>query len=88
MIKPQRNFVTIRQIHRTFAEWCEKIPEKLQTPFGAVQKRANLVDVDKCCKMTIELYKSALIHPRAELPKVGLPVYRSTGTSTARSGIS
>ena len=35
----------------------------------AVQKRANLVDLEKCCKMNVWLQKAASIQPRTDLPK-------------------
>ena len=34
-----------------------------------MQKCANLVELEKCCKMTIWLQKSALIQPRTSLGK-------------------
>ena len=37
--------------------------------FGAVQRIANLVDLEKRCKMSIWLQKSALIQPRTSSPK-------------------
>ena len=37
--------------------------------FGAVQKFVNLVDLEKCCKMSIWLQKSASIQPRTSLSK-------------------
>ena len=37
--------------------------------FGAVQKDVNLVDLEKCCKMSIWLQKSVLIQPRTSLGK-------------------
>ena len=54
---------------------------------GAVQKSANLVELEKSCKMSLWLQKSASIQPRSDLPKFGLPVcryYRYTGASTDR----
>ena len=73
-----------------------KFPEKLPTvckifrnfkksrdfEFGAVQKLVNLVDLEKCCKMSIYLPKSALIQPRTSRPK--LPD-RSSGSSPSGS---
>ena len=37
--------------------------------FGAVQRIANLVDLEKCWKMRIWTQKSALIQPRTSSPK-------------------
>ena len=41
----------------------------LKNEFRVVQKCANLVDLEKCCKMTIWLRKSVLIQPRTSLRK-------------------
>ena len=38
---------------------------------GAVQRFANLVDLEKCCKMRIWTQKSASIQKRTSLPKFG-----------------
>ena len=40
---------------------------------GAVQRFANLVDLEKCCKMRIWMQKSALIQTRTSLLKLGVP---------------
>ena len=39
--------------------------------FGAVQKYVNLVDLEKCCKMSIYLQNLASIQPRRSPPKFG-----------------
>ena len=39
--------------------------------FGAVQKYVNLVDLEKCCKMSIYLQNLASIQPRTSLSKFG-----------------
>ena len=39
--------------------------------FGAVQKDVNLVDLEKCCKMSIWLQNLASIQPRTSLSKFG-----------------
>ena len=48
------------KIRTIFSKKCE---------FRAVQKCANLVDLEKCCKMTIWWPKSALVQPRTSLGK-------------------
>ena len=49
---------------------CEMLKKKIQIwGFGEVQKRANLVDLEKCCKMNVWLQKAASIQPRTDLPK-------------------
>ena len=55
--------------------------------FRAVQKCANLVDLEKCCKMTIWWPKSALIQPRTILGKsdVSWPEAASSSASSAPS---
>ena len=40
--------------------------------FGAVQKDVNLVDLEKCCKMSIYLQNLASIQPRTSLGKSGV----------------
>ena len=39
--------------------------------FWAVQKQINLLDLEKCCKMSIWLQKSVSIQPRTRLSKFG-----------------
>ena len=39
--------------------------------FGAVQKDVNLVDLEKCCNMSIYLQNLASIQPRTSLSKFG-----------------
>ena len=41
--------------------------------FGAVDKCANLVDLEKCWKINMWLQKSVLMQPRKEHLKFGLP---------------
>ena len=38
--------------------------------------------------MSLDFQNSVSIHPRTDLPKFGVPMYRYTGTSTACTGIS
>ena len=45
----------------------------MQTLPVAVQKCAKHVDLNKCCRMTFKLQKSASIQPRTNLPKLGQP---------------
>ena len=44
---------------------------------GLAQKRANLVDLEKCCKVSIWLLSELLIRPRTSPPK-----FRRNGGST------
>ena len=52
-----------------------KIPKKMRRNFAenfefrAVQRIANLVDLEKRCKMSIWVQKSALIQPRTSFSK-------------------
>ena len=39
--------------------------------FGAVQKDVNLVDLEKCCKMSVYLQRSVPIQPRTSPKKFG-----------------
>jgi len=43
--------------------------EKANFENGEVQRFVNLEDLEKCCKMSIWLQKSASIQPRTSLPK-------------------
>ena len=45
----------------------------------AAQKRADVVEFEKACKLNHEMQKSALKQPRTDLSKFGLPVYQYTG---------
>ena len=45
-----------------------------------MQKRAILVELEKYCKMTLWLQKSASIQPRADHAKIGIPAYPDTAT--------
>ena len=47
-----------------FTNFFEKFRQNFE--FGAVQKYANLVDLEKCRKMSIYLQKSASIQPRMD----------------------
>ena len=50
----------------------DKIKHILQNvEFRAVQRHANLVDLEKCSKMSIWMQKSASIQPRTDKNKVG-----------------
>ena len=49
-----------------------------------VQKNANLVDLEKCCKVSIWLQKPVLIQPTTSLPKF----LRNGGSKLAVSGVS
>ena len=51
--------------------------------FRAVQKCANLVDLEKCCKMIIWWPKSVLIQPRTSLTSRVLRSWRSGGLGGA-----
>ena len=58
------------QKSRKFTEILQNLKEK-KTNFeiGAVQRFVNLEDLEKCCKMSIWLQKSASIQPGTSLPK-------------------
>ena len=57
----------ISQSFDTFLKMLDNFLQKFE--FRAVQKCANLVDLEKCWKMTIYLQRSALIQPRTSLGK-------------------
>ena len=46
-----------------------KFQVKKKSDFRAVQKCADLVDLEKCCKITVWLQQSVLIQPRTSLEK-------------------
>ena len=52
-----------------FAKLLTIFTKKIE--FGAVQKDVNLVDLEKCCKMSIYLQNLASIQPRTSLSKFG-----------------
>ena len=54
---------------KNLAKLCKK---SANFEFGAVQKFVNLVDLEKYCKMSIYLPKSALIQPRTSRLKLAL----------------
>ena len=60
--------------------FCEVVRNNaIVEQLGAVQKRANLVMLDKCCKRSLQLQKPASILPRTELLNLrlqltGIPV--------------
>ena len=67
---------------------CHLLGKKfLKLEFRAVQKCVNLVDLEKCCKLTIWLPKSALIQPRTSLGKsdVSWPDLLSTADHECRA---
>ena len=55
-----------------FAKITEKLINFAKFKSGAVQRIANLVDPEKCCKMRIWMQKSALIQTRTSLLKLGV----------------
>ena len=57
-------FNSIFNFAKCFHDFWQKIE------FGAVQKYVNIVDLEKCCKMSIYLPKSALIQPRTSRLKL------------------
>ena len=59
------------------ANFYEKLKNLENFEFVAVQRFANLVDLEKCCKMSIWLQKSALIQPRTSPPKFAGRRFRS-----------
>ena len=59
-----------------FSKFCKKKSECFK--FEAVQRSVNLVDLEKCCKMSIRLQKSALIQPRTSRLKFAEMVVGST----------
>ena len=67
---------------------CEFIRRTANVDLGAVQKRANHVELEKYRKLSLYLQNSASILPRTDPPKFGLPVYRHTCSGTARTGVS
>ena len=82
--KFRQNFIKIWLRNNNFDEKLENfgsiqysISQKVFTifdqkiEFGAVQKYVNLVDLEKCCKMSIYLQNLASIQPRTSLSKFG-----------------
>ena len=66
----KKNNKILQIIFKIFDKFLENLDNFLQKfEFRAVQKCANLVDLEKCCKMTIWWPKSALIQPRTSLGK-------------------
>ena len=57
----------VSQIFEKFLKILDNFLQKFE--FRAVQKSANLVDLEKCCKMIIYLQRSALIQPKTSLGK-------------------
>ena len=51
----------------------EMMRQTANVQLGAVQKRANLVELEKSCKTSLSLQKAASIQPRTDLPKFGAP---------------
>ena len=64
-------FVTCKEV--VVAPWSKK-PDVEFFEFGAVQRNANLVDLEKRCKMSIWLQKSASIQPRTSPYKLAKSV--------------
>ena len=58
---------------------------------STVQMRANLVELEKSCKMSLQLQKIGVDTAETghfEVRVSNIPAYRYTGTSNARTGIS
>ena len=68
-------FAKISKIDRKIANNCKN---SANFEFGAVQRFVNLVDLGKCCKMSIWLQNSALIQPRTGRLKFAELVVGST----------
>ena len=51
----------------------------IKIQFAAVRRIANLVDLEKCCKMRIWMQKSASIQKRTSLLKLGVPHWSGRG---------
>ena len=66
MKKSQNSIHFLENLHK-IAKIVTKFSEFLE--FGAVQRIANIVDLEKRCKMSIWLQKSALIQLRTSLLK-------------------
>ena len=61
-MKKSQNFIHFLENLHKIAKIVTKFSEFLE--FGAVQRIANIVDLEKRCKMSIWLQKSASIQPR------------------------
>ena len=46
---------------------CDMMRTTANSEFGTVQKRVNLIDLEKYCTMSLGLQRSALIKPRTDL---------------------
>ena len=78
-LKMLRNFVkNLRKISKVLIKLLQKFE------FRAVQKRANLVDLERCCKITIWWPKSASIQPRTSLGKSDVTRAMDLGSEAAR----
>ena len=56
------------QFNIQFRKIVDDFLQKIE--FGAVQKDVNLVDLEKCCKMSIWLQNLASIQPRTSPSKL------------------
>ena len=54
----------LHKISKKYRKFIKIVQKSENFAFGAVQKYANLVDLEKCRKMSIYLQKSASIQPR------------------------
>ena len=73
--KIQEEFAKILKIHRNLNRISQTFAN---FEFGTVQRFMNLVDLEKCWKITIWLQKSASIQPRTSLPKFDQPALLPT----------
>ena len=76
-MKISAKMIIFKTFQQNFANPC-KIAKNLRKSekfdFGAVQRFANLVDLEKCCKMSIYLQKSASIQLKSSPDKFAVKV--------------